>query len=76
MRVMSVAARILLGDLRLHRGAIVFVKRVALDEGGGNLLATEDLVERVPHGGRACPDEPVMTIMGNFLDMALPPLRR
>jgi hypothetical protein len=50
MGEVAVAARLFLGDALLHAGAVVSVKGVALDEGGGDLLAGEDLLEGALYG--------------------------
>src|SRR3977135_1361764 len=48
-----VALLALLLHLRAHLDAVVAMKRIALDRGGGDLLATEDVFERPLHRGGA-----------------------
>ncbi|MNU00540.1 hypothetical protein D3C72_2436920 [compost metagenome] len=42
-----------LGDLLLHRLAIIAMEGIALDERGGDVLTLEDLLEGVLDGGGA-----------------------
>jgi hypothetical protein len=53
MAEMLVAALGLLSHFRAHLNAVVAVEGVALDIGGGDLLAAEDVFKRLLHRGRA-----------------------
>src|SRR5258705_12791480 len=55
MAEMLVAALGLLSHLRAHLNTIVAVEGVALDIGGGELLAAEDVFKRLLYPGRAGP---------------------
>ncbi len=52
MAEMIIAALLFLVHDATHLVAVEAVKRIALDEGGADLLAPEDVLERPPHGGR------------------------
>ena len=55
MGEVGIAAPLLLGDPLLHAGAVIFVEGVALDEGGRDALALEDLLEGLLDRGGAGP---------------------